>query len=109
MVSLTDTGKWFSDHADIGMAYHDFAHPDEPLPPGTVPLMGRGCAMWALVDFRTADGPMWDWDPSLCCMRHALAPLEQSLAQWLADWLHGTTAQGPYPQRQSASKNCSSV
>jgi hypothetical protein len=109
VVSLTDTGKWFSDRADIGMAYCDFAHPEEPLQPGIVPLMDRACAIWALVDFRTADGQMWDWDPNLCCVQHALAPLEQSLAQWLADWLHGTMPQGPYPQRESARRNCSSA
>ncbi len=109
VVSLTDTGDWFSERVDIAMAYHDFANPDESLPRGIVPLMDRGCAMWALIDFRAEDGQMWDWDPNLCCMQHALAPLEQSLAQWLADWLHGTVPQGPYPQRESVSKNCSSA
>ncbi|MFL9658667.1 SMI1/KNR4 family protein [Streptomyces sp. PB17] len=105
-VSLTDTGDWFSDCADITEAYHDFGDPEHPLPPGIVPLMDRGCAMWALIDFKTADGQMWDWDPNLCCTAHALAPLGQSLAEWITDWLHGTTPDGPYPQRETTGKNC---
>lgn len=89
------------------MAYHDFTtDPDHQLPPGIVPLMDRGCAMWALIDFRTADGQMWDWDPNLCCLPHALAPLEQSLAQWLADWLHDVMPDGPYPHRELSSRDC---
>ncbi|MGI5414021.1 SMI1/KNR4 family protein [Streptomyces chartreusis] len=81
VVSLTDTGDWFSDCADLAEAYTEFADPESPLPPGIVPVMDRGGAMWALIDFRTADGQMWDWDPNLCCMEHALAPLGQSLAE----------------------------
>lgn len=106
VVSLTDTGDWFSDCADITEAYRDFADPESPLPPGIVPLMDRGCAMWALIDFKTADGQMWDWDPSLCCGEHALAPLGQSLAQWLTDWLHGTMPDGSYPHREVTAKDC---
>ena len=107
VLSLTDTGKWFGDRADIAMAYDDFAaDPDHPLPPGIVPLMNRGCAMWTLIDFRTADGQMWDWDPNLCCLPHALAPLEQSLAQWLTDWLHDVMPDGPYPHRELSSREC---
>ncbi|MEV5607963.1 SMI1/KNR4 family protein [Streptomyces sp. NPDC052225] len=106
VVSLTDTGDWFSDCADITEAYGDFADPEKPLPPGLVPLMDRGCAMWALIDFRTADGQMWDWDPTLCCTEHALAPLGQSLAEWLTAWLDGTEPDGPYPHREQAAKEC---
>jgi hypothetical protein len=106
VVSLTDTGNWFSDCADIAMACQQFAAPDHPLPSGIVPLMDRGCAMWAMIDFRTADGQMWDWDPNLCCLPHALAPLEQSLAQWLTDWMRDTMSQGPYPHRELATKDC---
>jgi hypothetical protein len=106
-LSLTDTGRWFSDRADLAMAYRDFASdPDHPLPPGIVPLMNRGCAMWTLIDFGTTDGQMWDWDPNLCCLPHALAPLEQSLSQWLTDWLHGTMPDGPSPHRELSSRNC---
>jgi hypothetical protein len=106
VVSLTDTGDWFSDCADIAEAYRDFADPESPLPSGIVPLMDRGGAMWALIDFRTADGQMWDWDPNLCCPEHALAPLGQSLAEWLTDWLNGTMPDGPYPQRELAAEGC---
>lgn len=107
VLSLTDTGKWFGDRADTAMAYDDFAaDPDYPLPPGIVPLMNRGCAMWTLIDFRTPDGQMWDWDPNLCCLPHALAPLEQSLAQLLTDWLHDVMPDGPYPHRELSSRDC---
>ncbi|MFF7641828.1 SMI1/KNR4 family protein [Streptomyces canus] len=106
VVSLTETGDWFSDCADITMAYHQFTDPDDVLPPGVVPLMDRGCAMWALIDFRTADGQMWDWDPNLCCIRHAPAPIGQSLAQWLTDWLRGQAHAGPYPHRVGADAGC---
>ncbi|MGW6900876.1 SMI1/KNR4 family protein [Streptomyces sp. NBC_01727] len=105
-VSLTDTGDWFSDCEDLAMAYRDFTDPERSLPPGLVPLMDRGCAMWALIDFRTADGQMWDWDPNLCCKKHALAPLGQSLTEWLADWLQGTMPDGSYPHREPASQDC---
>ncbi|MGX1668108.1 hypothetical protein [Streptomyces sp. NPDC055400] len=64
--------------------------------------MDRRCAMWALVDFRTADGQMGDWDPNLCCAEHAPAPLGQSLAEWLTDWLNGALPDGPYPHRELA-------
>lgn len=105
-VSLTDTGDWFSDCEDIATAYRELAAPEPRIPPGIVPLMDRGCAMWALIDFRTADGQMWDWVPNFCCKEHALAPLEQSLAEWLTDWLHGTMPDGSYPHRELSARNC---
>ncbi|MFF7937194.1 SMI1/KNR4 family protein [Streptomyces sp. NPDC007940] len=107
VVSLTETDDWFSDCADITMAYHAFGGPDgDALPSGLVPLMDRGCAMWALIDFRTPDGQMWDWDPNLCCIRHALAPLGQSLAQWLTDWVRGEAQEGPLPHHVPADSAC---
>jgi hypothetical protein len=107
VVSLTETDDWFSDCADITMAYHAFGGPDgDALPSGLVPLMDRGCAMWTLIDFRTSDGQMWDWDPNLCCIRHAPAPLRQSLAQWLTDWLRGQAHAGPCPHRVPADSAC---
>ncbi|WP_185932458.1 SMI1/KNR4 family protein [Streptomyces sp. WAC 01325] len=106
VVSVTETDDWFSDCSDIAMAYREFAAPDGALPSGIVPLMDRGCAMWTLIDFRTADGQMWDWDPNLCCVRHAPAPIGHSLAQWLTDWLHGQAHEGPYPDRVSAASDC---
>ncbi|MGW0422766.1 SMI1/KNR4 family protein [Streptomyces sp. NPDC003015] len=105
-VSLTETDDWFSDCADITEAYHAFVAPDDVLPPGLVPLMDRGCGMWALIDFRTADGQMWDWDPNGCCIGHAPAPLGQSLAQWLTAWLHGEAQEGSYPYRLLADSAC---
>ena len=106
VVSLTETDDWFSDCADITMAYHGFTGPDGVLPAGIVPLMDWGCAMWALIDFRTAEGQMWDWDPNLCCIRHAPAPIGQSLAQWLTGWLSGEAHEGPYPHRVRADCAC---
>ncbi|MEV1026905.1 SMI1/KNR4 family protein [Streptomyces sp. NPDC050264] len=106
VVSLTDTGDWFSDCADVAEAYRDFADPQSPLPPGIVPLMDRGCAMWALIDFKTADRQMWDGDPTLCCTEHALAPLGQSLAEWLTGRLNGTVPDGPCPRREPAGLDC---
>ncbi|UNM15921.1 hypothetical protein J4032_34600 [Streptomyces formicae] len=105
-MSLTDTGDWFSDCEDIAMAYREVADPERGLPPGLVPLMDRGCAMWAFIDCRTSDGQMWDWDPNLCCQGHALAPLEQTLAEWLTDWLRGTMPDGPYTHRELAARGC---
>ncbi|MGW2082771.1 hypothetical protein ACWCOW_38740 [Streptomyces sp. NPDC001939] len=58
VVSLTDSGDWFSDCVDIAEAYRNFADPESPLPPGIVPLMDRGGAMPALIDFKAADGQM---------------------------------------------------
>ncbi|MER6185850.1 hypothetical protein [Streptomyces sp. NPDC001652] len=92
VVSVTKTDDWFSGCSDITMAY--------------VPLIDRGCAMWTLIDFRTADGQMRDWDPNLCCVGHAPAPTGQSLAQWLTAWLQGTAHQGPYPERASIASDC---
>ncbi|MFE6482208.1 SMI1/KNR4 family protein [Streptomyces sp. NPDC057757] len=106
VVSVTETDDWFSDCADITMAYRGFTDPDDVLPPGVVPLMDRGCAMWTLIDFRTADGQMWDWDPNLCCIRHAPAPIGQSFAHWLTDWLHGKAHEGPYPRNALALSGC---
>ncbi|MEU8489031.1 SMI1/KNR4 family protein [Streptomyces sp. NPDC048641] len=106
VVSLTDTGDWFSDCEDIAMAYREFAEPERGLPPGLVPLMDRCCAMRALIDFTTADGQMWESDPNLCCKEHALAPLGQSLAEWLADSLHGAIPDGSYPHRELAAEDC---
>ncbi|MFJ5639858.1 SMI1/KNR4 family protein [Streptomyces sp. NPDC093223] len=106
-LSLTDTGNWFSGRADLAMGYYDFAaDPDHPLPPGIVPFINRNCSVLALIDFRTSDGQMWVWDPNLCCLPHAIGPLEQSLAQWLTDWLHDAMLDGPYPQRELSSREC---
>lgn len=45
-------------------------------------------------------------DPNLCCTEHALAPLGQSLTEWLADWLNGTMPDRPYPHRELANNDC---
>ncbi|MGH1553531.1 SMI1/KNR4 family protein [Streptomyces sp. L7] len=102
VLSLTDTGKWFGDRADTAMAYDDFAaDPDHPLPPGIVPLMNRGCAMWTLIDFRTADGQMWDWDPNLCCLH---TPSPRSNSHWPSGSPTGCTVSCPTGPTHTA--NC---
>lgn len=106
VLSLTDTGHWFSDHADIAEAYRDFTAKEPPPPKGIVPLMDRGCCIWTLIDFRTSDGQIWDWDPSICCLDHALAPVGRSLAEWLDDWLTGRVSDGPHPARLAHPIHC---
>jgi hypothetical protein len=98
-VSLTETDHWFSDAQDILEANHDFASrndPDLPVPPpGVVPLMDFGSGMWAMVDLRTEQGRIWDWDPGQSCV---LAPTTLSLAQWLQGWLEGRIVEGPHTE-----------
>jgi hypothetical protein len=45
-----------------------------------------------LIDCRDPSGPLWGWDPNLwdpnlCCLEHALFPLDQSLGQMLKEAL----------------------
>ncbi|MDX3133449.1 hypothetical protein PV367_27530 [Streptomyces europaeiscabiei] len=65
VVSLTGTGDWFSNCADMAEAYRDFTDADTPLPPGIVP------------------------DADLCCSEHALASLGLSPTPWLTGRLRG--------------------
>ncbi|MFF9808733.1 SMI1/KNR4 family protein [Streptomyces coeruleorubidus] len=105
-VSLTDNGEWYSDEQDIIEVHGSWAASIDPvLPPGVVPLMDRGCAMWTLVDFKTPEGHIWDWDPNDCCV---LVPTTLSLAQWLTGWLEGWIQPGPYTQFRIHEENCPS-
>lgn len=102
VLSVTDNGEWFSDEQDIMEAHRQWAsHPVKP--PGVVPLMDRGCAMWTLVDFTTPEGRIWDWDPYQCCV---LVPTTLSLKQWLAGWLDGRIEPGPYPHVRIHAEDC---
>ncbi|MFJ4512462.1 DUF4240 domain-containing protein [Streptomyces sp. NPDC088816] len=95
-LSLTDTGNWYSDEQDMIEAYRRFSSKDgtdAPAPAGIIPLMDRGCCMWTMIDFSTAEGRIWDWDPNDCCV---LVPTTLSFARWLTGWLEGWIVPGPY-------------
>ncbi|MES9519155.1 SMI1/KNR4 family protein [Streptomyces capoamus] len=92
VLSLTDTGRWFSDEESLLQLARDFgsAEPEPTQPPRhTVPLMTLGCAVWWFIDFSTAEGRMWGWEPNARCERHCFFPERFTLAQWLTDWLDG--------------------
>jgi len=52
-----------------------------------LPLKDWGCAIMTWIDCRDPSGPLWGWDPNLCCLEHAFFPLDQSLAQMLEESL----------------------
>lgn len=52
-----------------------------------LPLVQWGCAIATMIDCRDPAGPLWGWDPNLCCLDHALFPLDQCLAQMLEESL----------------------
>jgi hypothetical protein len=52
-----------------------------------LPLLDWGCAISTWVDYRDPSGPLWGWDPHMCCSEHALFPLDQTLAEMLAAWV----------------------
>ncbi|MFE1293361.1 SMI1/KNR4 family protein [Streptomyces sp. NPDC058731] len=90
----------FCDAEDILELYRGFTTPtddpdDETVPPGVVPLMDRGCAMWTLVDFRTPDGRVWVWDGNECC-RRLLPTTFTSVREYFAEGVAGRL-DGPSP------------
>ncbi|MER5512605.1 SMI1/KNR4 family protein [Streptomyces sp. NPDC002766] len=81
--------------ADMTEAAIASAHsPDWKQRRWCLPLMDWGCAIMTLIDCRDPAGPLWGWDPNLCCLDHALFPLDQNLAQMLGESL---TAAYPEP------------
>lgn len=52
-----------------------------------LPLMDWGCAITTWIDCRDPAGPLWGWDPNLCCLDHAMFPLDQTLAPMLRESL----------------------
>jgi hypothetical protein len=75
--------------ADIVEAYELFwSDPDHPGPPGMVPVLDWGCALYTLIDFTDPTGPVWgwDWDPDT---EQGLIPMNIDLAAWLSDSLRG--------------------
>ncbi|MGW2831624.1 hypothetical protein [Streptomyces sp. NPDC001286] len=92
VLSLTDTGQWYSDEESLLQLARAFgpAEPEPPHPPRqTVPLLTLGCAVWRFVDFSTPEGRMWGWEPNARCEQHCLFPERFTLAQWMTDWLDG--------------------
>jgi hypothetical protein len=52
-----------------------------------LPPVDWGCAISTWVDCRDPSGPLWGWDPHMCCFDHAFFPLDQTLAEMLTAWL----------------------
>ncbi|MGV9273826.1 DUF4240 domain-containing protein [Streptomyces griseosporeus] len=107
-LSLTTVDAWFGDFEDLAEAYRIFSLPaddpwDESVPKGVVPLMDRGCCMWTMVDFRTPEGRIWDWDANDCC---TLTPTTLTLADWLKGWLEGWIIPGPYSELRVHPAGC---
>ncbi|MGW4303293.1 SMI1/KNR4 family protein [Streptomyces sp. NPDC004376] len=106
-LSLTDTGNWFSDERDMIEAHRQFSTEGDSSNAATlqgiVPLMDRGCCMWTLIDFSTADGRVWDWDANDCCV---LVPTTLTLARWLTGWLEGWIVPGPYSEFRIHADDC---
>jgi hypothetical protein len=74
---------------DVVEGYELFwSDPDHPGPPGMVPVLDWGCALYALIDFTDPTGPVWgwDWDPDT---EQGLIPMGIDLAAWLSDSLRG--------------------
>ncbi len=76
--------------SDAGMLTDYIQWRDEEIPedfpawmPGVVSFCDFGCAMWALLDCRTAEGKMLFLDEG------TLYPLDLTLAQWFELWLAG--------------------
>ncbi|MGW0184614.1 SMI1/KNR4 family protein [Streptomyces sp. NPDC003362] len=93
ILSLTDTGEWYSDEESLLQLVRDWRPASEPEalshPLHVPPLVTLGCAIWWHVDFSTPEGRMWGWDPNARCERHRFFVERFNLAEWLADWLEG--------------------
>jgi hypothetical protein len=74
VLSLTDTGEWYSDEESLLQFVRDWRPAPEseaPLQPLHVPLLVTlGWPIWWHVDFSTPEGRMWGWDPNARCPRH---------------------------------------
>lgn len=111
VVSLTPVDQWFCDFEDVLDAHRSFTGgpgddpDDEEVPAGLVPVVDRGCCMWTLVDFRTPEGRVWDWDGNECCR---LAPTTiTSVEQLFADGLAGRPdGAGPRGRRRLHKESC---
>ncbi|MFI9807826.1 hypothetical protein ACIHEJ_26260 [Streptomyces sp. NPDC052301] len=101
VVSLTGTGRWYSDEESLLQLARGFEDSglQAPYPPRhTVPLVTLGCAVWWFCGFSTPQGRMRGWEPSARCERHCFFPERFTLAEWLTDRLDGNrTFPGPPP------------
>lgn len=57
--------------------------------------MDRGCCMWTMIDFSTAEGRIWDWDPNDCCVLVPHYVVPRPRAHGLAGRLDGPRAVFP--------------
>jgi hypothetical protein len=92
VVSLNDSGRWFSDEESLIDIHRNWSAPHERMdlyPNHILPLATMGCAIWWCIDLSTPTGDMWGWDPNALCERHRLFPERFTLAEWLTDWLQG--------------------
>ncbi|MFJ4985625.1 hypothetical protein ACIP9H_17700 [Streptomyces sp. NPDC088732] len=90
VLSLTDTGKWYSEEESLLRCVREIkSDPEFLYLLHTPPLMTLGCAIWWHVDFRTPEARMWGWDPNALCERHRFFEERFTLAQWLENWLEG--------------------
>lgn len=97
-VSLTDNGHHFGDVEDLATVYRAYqSDSDADSRPGLVPLVERGCCIWNMVDFSSPGGEVWEWDPNQRCLRHAVFPRQQTLAQWIERWNGPDLAPDPPP------------
>lgn len=83
---------WFSSEifADMTEAAHaSIEDPEWARRRWALPLIDWGCAIMTLIDCRDPAGPLWGWDPNLCCLDHALFPLDQTLGTMLEESLTG--------------------
>ncbi|WP_123827092.1 SMI1/KNR4 family protein [Micromonospora globispora] len=103
-LSLTDTTYSFSDSDRLLVEYLRWRErPNHPA--SVVPLLSWGCAIRSLVDYGTAEGRMWGWDPNVRCLKHALFPEDFTLAERLFGWLDGRE-DFPEAQAPAGSPDC---
>jgi hypothetical protein len=77
---------WFSSDIFADMTEAAYASIDDPVwsqRRWLLPLLDWGCAIMTLIDCRDPAGALWGWDPNLCCLEHALFPLDQTLGEML--------------------------
>lgn len=71
--------------ADLTEAATEIAADPHGWFPWRPPLVEWGCAIFTLIDVSDPAGALWGWDPNVCCLTHALFPLDQDLRQLLEE------------------------
>lgn len=106
VVSLSDSGRWFSEEESLLSVHREWSAPGGALYPDHIlPIMTMGCAIWWCVDLSTVEGRMWGWDPNRGCERHYLFREKFTLAAWLTDWLDGHRT-FPVPREMPECPHC---